>query len=762
MNIGKLIPYELSKYLNRFHLILLSVLFILTIGLTVLFFREYFTSDYREFQSKKDELITLYTKDRDEYNRISSEHTARVDEYYAALISNSGVSSTKSFPVFENHYIDLEKYGDRDLFLAVEKVVFTPISYKERMSSVLRDAVFRLKEANEGTYIEQYYLEFCLNYLMIADLELAPEEVRGWNEYFSFQLPSVMLVIALVGTLCTIFTEDRRVGMENILHISKYGGKSNIGAKLFFIGIISSVITIVFTAAPLLILSLTSGLSSLNHPIQMVDALMYCPVKLTIGQYLVLYFVLRIFIFTVFSLLVAVVNQFFENDKFAFVTAAILVISGVFLSAIEPASTYYFLAKFSITELAGINILFEKYRGLNIFGHCVDYLSFMLIVVLFVTIFLITVSLIHKYDRVLEYSNNVYSFGRSSHTMSLFFAETYKQLICARFILLIVGALALKIVISGIYYYPTDNHGEKQYRSYIQMVAGDITDEKLSMIEQEARYIETSLSEYNIASARYHAGEMDEEEFEEYKERKNYAEYNQTGCERLCERRDYLLSISQVYPDVKFVYDEGLDRYFGSHMDIVAIFLIVYMASNMFSCEYETGFNGILRVTKKGRKTLFYSKLFYSVFIVIILYLLFGLIEAGFIGYYYDTDYWSAPIQSMPRFENIINEFTVAEYFVSHKIVSLTGYVCSFMLVLAFSAIMQSQIKAIITSLFIMLISYVISQTSILPVAVLNYIEIITPRNIESMFVSIISCMIVSMICVGFVYKKWCGQESRI
>ena len=761
MIIRRLIPFEFYKYFTRFNMILISVMLFLTLGITGVVYRKYFTSDYREFQAKKDDLIFLYKNDRDEYTRILNEHMTRVDEYNKDVMASFQNSRGKALPVFENDYINLEDYGDRELFDAVEKVIRNPAVYRNKMTSVLRDAIFRLEEADEGSYIEEYYLEFCAAYITLSELELKSEEVRGWNEYFSFQLPSAILLIVLLTTLCTTFTDDIRVGMVNVLHISKYGGIHVIVSKLIFIGITSGLITLIFTVLPLIVFSLSSGLSSLSHPVQMIDALVNCPFRLTVGQYLLIYLSLRICIFTVFSLFITVVNQFFNNEKFAFVTATIVVVSGLFLAEIAPQASNYYLQKFSITEIAGINILFEKYRGLNIGGHCVNYSFFVEAVVLIILIALVVISLFTKTESVNEYFGNDFNTSKSSCTMSLFKTEVFKQLVCARFLILILASVLIKSVIAGVYYYPTDNYDEKQYKSYIQKVEGGVTEEKLQWIEEESQYIEFSISEYNIAEARFNSNNMSEAEFEEYKNKRNYAEYYRTGCERLCERRDYLINIIDRYPNVEFVYDEGLDRYFGSPIDITAVIIIVFMASNMFACEYERGFFRMMRTTRRGRKTTFLTKLVYSLLVATIIYCIFGLIEAGFIGYYYDTDYWYAPIQSMPRFADIEANFTVGEYLLISRGVAWAGYLLAYVLAFSLSAVMQSQIKSIIMSLFIMAIPYILTQTSVISVSVLNYLGMITPNDITHDILSYITCTLISVMFCTAAYLRWCGKERE-
>lgn len=102
---------------------------------------------------------------------------------------------------------------------------------------------------------------------------------------------------------------------------------------------------------------------------QSVDALVLCPYSLTIGEYLCAYLALRVLFFGIFSLIGAVSAQFFDNYRPALVICAAIAVIGALTSGINQSSALYSLTKFSPGALANVNILFERYRGINFFPH---------------------------------------------------------------------------------------------------------------------------------------------------------------------------------------------------------------------------------------------------------------------------------------------------------------------------------------------------------------------------------------------------------
>lgn len=754
-----LVKYEFHKYFTRFHIILLTVMLVFNIGLTAYQYSYLFTDEQNEINEAKNYLIDLFLDDEEAYNQIYEEHSARLGEYEGKYYTDFFYNETKTINVFESQFIDLYDYNDINLFRDVEETIHAPDEYKRKIASLIRDSVLRLEESESDEYIYKYYVSLCSYYMPLADKNLDIAETRGWNEYFSLQIPTVLLAIALISTLCGTFTNDRRAGMNNILHISRNGGKSVVISKLLFIGLISCTVTLLFTLSPLIVFASSSGLSSLGQPVQALRDFQYCPYDITVGQYLLLYLLLRVVVFTVFSLLTAVMSCFFENEKFAFIIVAVLAVSGVFLSRISPSSEYYFLQKFSISELAGINILFTRYRGLNIMGQCINYTFFMIGAVIASALLLVSVSVMYKQNYSLEFAERDLTSAHSRNTMSLFTTELYKQLICGKYIYVVFAAIILKLIISGIYYQPSENYSESLYRDYITQVSGEITEEKLQAIEAEAAYIEASIAGYETAGSDYRNGKISYEDYQKYISRYNYASYYKNACDKLCIRRDYLLTVSDTYSDVEFIYDEGMDRYFNTSFDVITVITILFLGSNIFACEYESGYSKIMRTLKKGRKNIFKSKFIYAAVSAICLYLIFSFINIGFISYYYDIDFWNAPVQSMPRFAEIGPDMSIAEYLVLHELISLLGYIACFLLTSSLSVVTESQLKAIITVIFFVLIPYLIGYMGIADINIFNYIDMISPQNVTTGMASYISCAVITTLSMIIARRKWCGRE---
>lgn len=748
----RLLRYEISKYCTRFNLIFLTFLLVLNIVLTAAEYRSYFTSDNRGIIKLQDEMISLSQNEPEKYAEIYAAHTKKVEKYNEDMRSFD-----LRFPIFENEYSNYDGYGDMSLFSDVNEAVSRQKSYENKLRLLLRDAVTRLRETDEDSYFYSYYVELCRFYTPLTEEKLSSDMVRGWNEFFSQDITTVLIAIAVASTLCTVFTCDSDAGMSGIQRTAKYGGKPLRRAKLSFVALASAAITLVFTLTPLIVFSLSCGLSSLSEPVQSVDALVLCPYSLTIGEYLCAYLALRVLFFGIFSLIGAVSAQFFDNYRPALVICAAIAVIGALTSGINQSSALYSLTKFSPGALANVNILFERYRGINFFRICLNYTIVTIVsaTVLAVIICFISVRRDSRKVRVYRKAKIEADSLEKAHPQPLYRTEFYKHIICGRYFIVILAAILLKTCISAVIFSPSKSSTEKQYMKYIGAVEGVVSAEKYDYIKEEQDYINRSIAEYDAAQTDYRLEKITADEFEGYKKRYYYANFCENACKKLVQRMDYLRSVEADYPDVQFVYDEGLDRYFGVTSDLSALFAIILVFSCAFSLEYESGFASIMRVSKNGRKVMWRTKLLYTLTLGAVLFILLHGTAFLILTRSYDIGFLDAPIQSMPRFSDIKSSMTVGEYLAAYEAVSLLGYLLTSIVAAAFSTICGKQLSAVVCSFLLIGVPHFVRILGVVGANILDYCDMLTPQNAVGDLLSRILCLISALTLTVLSYRKW-------
>ncbi|MDD4773637.1 MAG: hypothetical protein PHZ09_08525 [Eubacteriales bacterium] len=734
----------------------------MNIGITAYQYRDDFTADSRLIRETRESMLELYFSDTDEYQRLKEDYLARLADYEASQYKAMFGNTDKARAVFENKLIDLAQYGDRQLFSDIERIINTQDRYRSSILSLLRDSALRIQEVGDsGGYLYEYYADLLRLYDPYTDLSLPAAEIRGWNEYFSLQTPLIFLALASLGLFCGVFRADSHAGMCGILRVCKRGGRETTGAKLSYIVLTSAVIIIIFTLSPLLIFALSSGLSEGGAPIQMLDIFTYCRYNFTVGQYLLIYTVVRIIIFTCFNLAIAVLGQYTDNEAPAFVLTAVIAGIGAALSSVSPSSFYYFLQKFSILEIANVNILFTRYRGLNIFDNCADYTVVILISALLLITVFITGALLHRPAPAIRVRRENKRSATVFNPLSLFSAEGYKHMICGSGFLILAASFVLKCIMSGIYYDPHINSSEMIYMDYIARVAGPVTDDNLSYIENEKNYIDSTLNQYSSAVEAFGNGKITIDEYRDYMNRYNYAFYCRHACDRLCDRRDYLVGIADSRPGVEFIYEEGIDRYLAAPLDIVMVLTTVFMCGNIFAFEYDSGFSKILRLSKRGRKPVYRRKLIFSLTLAAAVYLIFSGIDLYFLLTNYNVNYLSVNIISMPRFADIAVDMSIGTYVILYKIVTAIGSMLLFVFVTVISGIFENRVKTMVVSTLAVFIPYVTDKYGVSVLNAVSAANFMAPLNVFNALPTYLVCTGAVIVLNHIMYVKWYGRGYK-
>lgn len=281
-----LVGYEFQKQLTRFNILLVVFALILYAGALIWQLGGQFSPDAGIFRAEKLRLLELYAIDPDEYERLYDDYRSRLTAYETSCLG-CFTNSQKSMPEFQNVLLDLDDYGDRELFNDVEDTINSSKDRTKEIESLLHETSERLL-ASENTdgYTYTYYVRLLKKYDAVADIswEIAP--IFGWNEFFSENGASVFLPALSIGLFNGVFTFERRHKLSNIIRLTKRGSVSLASAKLIYITLSSAALTVLFTLLPLAVTTMSCGLSGGSLPVQALDGFSLCPYRLTIIEYL--------------------------------------------------------------------------------------------------------------------------------------------------------------------------------------------------------------------------------------------------------------------------------------------------------------------------------------------------------------------------------------------------------------------------------------------------------------------------------------------
>ena len=280
-----------------------------------------------------------------------------------------------------------------------------------------------------------------------------------------------------------------------------------------------------------------------------------------------------------------------------------------------PATSKWNVLKYSnLFSLLRNNELLGSYRNLYWFGtpiqlSVVELITFIILLFAFLFLFCTTFS----YAQLLTSSNNVGALLRINIPLinnktkgkGLFTQERYK-------IFFICGIIIILIPFSFFQIYQASVQNsfitadEIYYAYYMNHVAGPVTEENLNWLQSEGE----KFTDLIQAQRKLTNGEISQQEYESsvtdsYSLQREYAIYR-----RVVNKLYYI----KEHPGAYFVYDSGYPILFDNDgnqdiQDVLLSAIILSMCScSIFSIEYSTDMQRVLRATPEGRKRTFSIK----------------------------------------------------------------------------------------------------------------------------------------------------------
>ncbi|GMQ60289.1 hypothetical protein AN1V17_46890 [Vallitalea sediminicola] len=199
---------------------------------------------------------------------------------------------------------------------------------------------------------------------------------HGWNEVAHYTTQSGMLYVCILIILgiSTAVTSEYSTYMDSIIKSSRKGKKQFITAKIYAALIYTIIVSLIFTifnSIPYLMALDTYGY---DIPIQNIYDFMLSPYSLTIGQYLVVQFLVHLAGAIIFSLIVLLVSTLCRS----MLTSIFLSSSIWALPLVIEQYTYVDgntpgIIDFSLTNIIKAAPLFRTYKTYNILGYPILY-----------------------------------------------------------------------------------------------------------------------------------------------------------------------------------------------------------------------------------------------------------------------------------------------------------------------------------------------------------------------------------------------------
>ena len=754
-----MLRWETKKLCTRFTVVSIVILLVLNLATVLLLYGEEGTDTGAAIREARAELMDTYHNDRETYDALYADYRHQNAEYDDWLMYGDGRFT------WDNKLIDLETYGDRQLWRDVLAEISRAENYNADIEKVLREAYARLRELGDsrGEYTYEYQVNLILHYEELADMQIKAQDVLGWNEYFSLVSPVIFLTMAIILIGVQLFLNEKQARFTSILHVCRYGETRTRLAKIGALFSITVVLTAAFTLLPLVVLAFTTGLSDSGQVMQALQDFEYCHLELTILEYLLLRFAANVLVFFVLGLVTAVLGQL--SGSFVVTVGGMLVFLAV--NAVLPVG--FFTAAF-------VNFFYERYRAVNFFGLHIPAVLFCLLLIVviaagaFILAMLLKINLreyrwIEKFRKLLSRMQNKQGEKKKSaaeHHHTLLGWELSKLVLNPRSMALLLVLFAVRCVIQESYFVPALTGDMVVYNNYMADIAelGGTPADAEPYISEEAGYIAKTNAEYDEALLLYREGRLSVEEYYAVRSRQNYTEYVSGGFGILQGKQAYLEYMSSQHENIGYVDEDGVNKFLFPDFDVIFVFVILFLFSDLFSSEYQSGFAAIQRLTKHGRTETQRAKYTAAILTVSAVWMVFMLADLVLLFLRFPMNGLGFGLMSIQDLGEIGWNLPVWAYIVLCRLCGLFGAVLLTVLAAGVSTVTGQNLKSVMILFVVLLAPYLLSVFGMTLFDAVNIRHLLYPILPENTIHYILyASAVVILYAVGA--RKWNGRRRK-
>ncbi|HKM33859.1 MAG TPA: hypothetical protein VJY54_03850 [Lachnospiraceae bacterium] len=498
--------------------------------------------------------------------------------------------------------------------------------YSEYVKNVAESAEVMKKVSlfsEQDDYSNRNIIKTADAYKAIPKIVPRVDPVRGITMATTFIGTDLIAIGFLFFIVFSMITREKELGQLLVTRTTHYGRKQHgickIGVCLFS----TVLITGILWGINLLVAQILYGIGDLNRPIQSVYQFRTCTLAITVGQYLILFFIIKtisLFLITLLSFGAASICR--TAIKLYILLFGIMGIE-VFLYYTIPQNSYLCLGKYiNFIAFLNSNTILTEYLNLNVAGYPIWYLPVYISVAVLGSIIL-GIWGIRAYSRQSAIPPTASGKPKltglfTGKSNSLFLQECYKVFLGGR----TFWILATYVLFQLVTYKPTREYFEDNdaviYKQYMLQLEGMYTEEKQEMLDAKEQYFKKVDEEIRTQLCN-HPENSDVLGMKYSEEKKEY-----TAFLDVLRHADYIKGNGGG-----FVYDTGYriltnDEIAGGKNKLLAIManlLLILCITYVYSIEYQTGMNVLLRSSAKGRGLLNRRKVLLGSLIIFIIYM---------------------------------------------------------------------------------------------------------------------------------------------
>ncbi|MFQ9514456.1 MAG: hypothetical protein ACLRZ9_01375 [Eubacterium sp.] len=530
------------------------------------------------------------------------------------------------------------------------------------------------------------------------------------------------IIIFIVMLQCTmvLINTDVKNGMLILLKSCKRGRVRLVLGKIGALFLADLIVTFSVMFVHGISLYAAYGCSSLTVPLQSVSEFYESFLPITIIQYIVLFFIFKIFAVFTYSLMIFFLAVICRNSGIIYsITGVIILISFITYTRILWDYATALFKIISPITLIDIKAVTCKYYNMNILGNPI---SIMAVAILCIILYIVILEI----ASVVMFSNNInialrlkkklcLRKNKEKHVKGMLSMEYKKLLITNKGIII----LLILILLQSFIVQETDTElSEEQlyYAHYIDDIEGEQSKQTNDYISLEKKRYKTLNADYEKNTELFNAGKIDAMSMAALQEQYDWEMRKYPSFEKVKAHKKYLDSLEKEQ-NIKgwFVNDIGINYIIHPELiyseNIAWIFMMMAIILLVTSCmgyEEQTGMEHLTDTMTFGKKKLLKKKVMVTTWITTLIFIISNLPYFLLMKYNYKFSGVMAPIKSLEEFEHFALNIPIAVYLILLYITKFIFTLFVMVLVIVIARQCRGYIKKVAISVTLIIVPMLI------------------------------------------------------
>lgn len=556
-------------------------------------------------------------------------------------------------------------YTERELFQSVYGEMLRVANHKETLQSAIEAAQKNISFpifAKPGTFAYRNQLAAIDR---LEDLLYIQPKYDLSDGVLNAQRSAVtdLLGLMLILFFCTeLVVTEQRNGMIPILRATKKGRLPLIASKATASFMVAFFVVSALWGINLLYCGITVGLGDLSRPVQSLTGFTTCTLELSVGMYIVLFFLSKWLLYTLVGLFCMICGLLFQNAMYTWMTVGGF-LSGEYILAqtIESFSAWNILKYANVSNLIFNLDWMSEYRNLNFGSHPIDILtvSVVLLSALLVGSVVILCWLFCRRLKSIALPKVSITWPkwlpRPGKSTALVGHELWKLLIECGALLVLVVFVLINIQEPHRLRYSND---EAYYKYYMEMLQGPITSDTDARIAAAEESFQDIRDEIGFLRKQCAEGKLSTAELDVLLTPLNWQlEAEEVLRNRVIPKVERAKQLSAEGKKVWLLYERGYEYILGfEHVhdkagaSAMLIAGIILCFSNFYPLETSSGMLPLLNVYKRGRISTAKTKFFICIAITGVMFLVAQIPDYWHVFRNYGFPLLNAPLCSIEGF----------------------------------------------------------------------------------------------------------------